>query len=121
MSTPRTVRYAFPRPAPRVSVRESLANINLAEPLPAPLERAIKEIRNALHELAQPLAVITGTIDLLMLELDQHSEIFQDVKNISDQLEHILTIIDDIRSVARQISPNGGSKVAQPESTSPSF
>ncbi len=89
-----------------------MVSMDLQQQIPPELEQAIKDIRSALHELAQPLAVITGTIDLLMLELDQHSDIFQDVKNISDQLEHILTIVEEIRSVARQISPHGPSPLA---------
>jgi signal transduction histidine kinase len=60
-----------------------------------------ESLRHFLHDLAQPLATVTGLVDLLLLELDERDKIFQEVHLISEQLEKILTIIGDIRQIAR--------------------
>ncbi|MBW1916993.1 MAG: hypothetical protein JRI57_03075 [Deltaproteobacteria bacterium] len=62
-----------------------------------------KNIRQRLHELAQPLVVVTGTIDLLLLELEQESCHYQKLQSISEQLESIVNIIDEVRKVAREM------------------
>ena len=60
-----------------------------------------ENLRHFLHDLAQPLATVTGLVDLLLLELDERDKIFQEINLISEQLEKILTIIGDIRQIAR--------------------
>ena len=60
-----------------------------------------KHIGQHLHELAQPLAAVTGLIDLLLLEMDQHDKMFQEVQMISQQLEKVTEIIKEIRHLAR--------------------
>ena len=52
-----------------------------------------ESLRHFLHDLAQPLATVTGMVDLLLMELDERDKIFQEVQLISDQLEKIITII----------------------------
>ena len=61
-------------------------------------------LRHFLHDLAQPLATVTGLIDLLLLELDERDKIFQEVQLISEQLEKVMTIIGEIRQIAREAS-----------------
>jgi signal transduction histidine kinase len=61
-------------------------------------------LRHYLHDLAQPLATVTGLVDLLLLELDERDKIFQEVQLISEQLEKVMTIIGDIRQIAREAS-----------------
>ncbi len=62
-------------------------------------------IRQSLHSLAQPLAVLTGLVDLLLLELDQADPTLQDVRQISEQLEKVLRIVAEIHRLARETSP----------------
>jgi signal transduction histidine kinase len=62
-------------------------------------------IRQSLHSLAQPLAVLTGLVDLLLLELDQADPTLQDVRQISEQLEKVLRIVGEIHRLARETSP----------------
>lgn len=62
-------------------------------------------IRQSLHSLAQPLAVVTGLVDLLLLELDQADPTLQDVRQISEQLEKVLRIVGEIHRLAREASP----------------
>ena len=59
-------------------------------------------IRNLLHELAQPLAAITGTVDLLLLECDETNPMFKELEMISDQLQQVLEIVAEIRRHARE-------------------
>jgi signal transduction histidine kinase len=61
-------------------------------------------LRHFLHDLAQPLATVTGLVDLLLLELDERDKIFQEVQLISEQLEKVMTIIGEIREIAREAS-----------------
>jgi signal transduction histidine kinase len=61
-------------------------------------------LRHFLHDLAQPLATVTGLVDLFLLELDERDKIFQEVQLISEQLEKVMTIIGDIRQIAREAS-----------------
>ncbi len=55
-----------------------------------------------LHDLAQPLATVTGLVDLLLLEMNEQDKMFQEVQLISEQLEKIISIIGDIRQIARK-------------------
>ena len=59
-------------------------------------------LRHCLHELAQPLATVTGLVDLLLLELDERDRIFQEVQLISQQLEKVMQIIEEIRQIVRE-------------------
>ena len=62
----------------------------------------LKNIRDSLHELAQPLAAVTGMVDLLLLEYDEDNPMFQEVTMISDQLQRVLEIVTEIRRLARE-------------------
>jgi sensor histidine kinase regulating citrate/malate metabolism len=59
-------------------------------------------LRHCLHELAQPLATVTGLVDLLLLELDEQDRIFQEVQLISQQLEKVMQIVGEIRRMTRE-------------------
>jgi hypothetical protein len=59
-------------------------------------------LRHFLHDLAQPLATVTGLVDLLLLEMNEQDKMFQEVQLISDQLEKIMSIIGEIRQIARE-------------------
>jgi signal transduction histidine kinase len=62
----------------------------------------IWNIRQSLHSLAQPLAVITGLVDLLLLELDQADPALQEVRQISEQLDRVLHIVGEMHRMARE-------------------
>lgn len=72
--------------------------------LPNPLQI----IRTSLHELAQPLAAVTGLVDLLLLEIDENHALFCEIQMINQQLEKVLIIVEEIRGIARQASEVGG-------------
>jgi sensor histidine kinase regulating citrate/malate metabolism len=57
-------------------------------------------LRDILHELAQPLSTVTGLIDLILLELDEQDKMFQEVHLISQQLEKVMEIVAEIRRMA---------------------
>jgi len=59
-------------------------------------------LSHCLHELAQPLATVTGLVDLLLLELDERDKLFQEVQLISQQLEKVMQIIGEIRKMTRE-------------------
>ena len=59
-------------------------------------------LRHILHDLAQPLATVTGLIDLMLLELDERDKMFQEVQLISQQLEKVMQIVGEIRRMARE-------------------
>lgn len=61
-----------------------------------------QNLRHLLHDLAQPLATITGLIDLLLLELKEGDKMFQEVNLISQQLEKVLQIIEEVHRIARE-------------------
>lgn len=64
----------------------------------------LQTIRQYLHDLAQPLAAVTGLVDLMLLEMDELDPMFHEVQMISEQLEKVLQIIGEIRYVAREAS-----------------
>ena len=69
-------------------------------------EAKLKDIRDSLHDLAQPLAAVTGMVDLLLLECDEDNPVFEEVRLISEQLQKVLEIVTEIRRLAReQVSP----------------
>ena len=74
-------------------------------------EAKLKNIRDSLHELAQPLAAVTGMVDLLLIECDEDSPIFEEVHMISDQLQKVLEIVTELRRLARE--PLSGPKRIQ--------
>jgi sensor histidine kinase regulating citrate/malate metabolism len=57
-------------------------------------------LRNFLHDLAQPLSTVTGLIDLMLLELDERDKMFHEVQLISQQLEKVMEIVAEIRRMA---------------------
>jgi signal transduction histidine kinase len=61
-------------------------------------------LRHILHDLAQPLSTVTGLIDLMLLELDERDKMFQEVQLISQQLEKVMEIVEEIRRLAREAS-----------------
>jgi hypothetical protein len=60
-------------------------------------------MRLMLHDLAQPLSVMVGTVDLMMIESDPQSRQFDDIKYISDQLQVIMDKMHEIKQIARNI------------------
>ncbi len=66
--------------------------------------KTLVNIRQSLHNLAQPLAVLTGLVDLLLLEMDQPDPALPDVRQISLQLERVLQIVGDMHRLAREAS-----------------
>jgi len=68
------------------------------------LPHYIKSMRRMLHDLAQPLSVLAGTVDLLMIESDPGSQQFHEVKNLSEQLQVIINKMEAIRQIARQLN-----------------
>jgi signal transduction histidine kinase len=66
------------------------------------LSDPLQHIRQSLHDLSQPLAAVTGLVDLLLLEMEEDSSFFKEVQMISIQLERVLTIVKEIRQIARQ-------------------
>ena len=63
--------------------------------------QALKDIRHSLHELAQPLAAVTGLVDLLLLEPPVDGSVYEEIEVISNKLEQVLEIISHIRDIAR--------------------
>ena len=80
-------------------------------PVNGDLFQYIISMRHMLHDLAQPLSVMAGTVDLLMIESDPTSRQFDDIKHISDQLQAIIDKMNEIRNLARKIN----SSVEKPE------
>jgi signal transduction histidine kinase len=69
-------------------------------------EAKLKDIRDSLHDLAQPLAAVTGMVDLLLLECDTSNPLFEEVRMISEQLQKVLEIVTEIRRIAREPGNN---------------
>jgi signal transduction histidine kinase len=65
----------------------------------------LKEIRSSLHALAQPLAAVTGMVDLLLLECDENSPLYPEIQMISEQLQRVLESVAEIRRLAREPLP----------------
>ena len=76
-----------------------------------------ESLRHFLHDLAQPLATVTGMVDLLLLELDEHDKVFQEVQFISGQLEKVITIITEIRQLVREASERDSEVANSPQSS----
>jgi signal transduction histidine kinase len=68
------------------------------------LSSYLHSMRLMLHDLAQPLSVMVGAVDLLMIESDPESREFEDIRYINDQLQVIVDKINDIRQLAQQLN-----------------
>jgi signal transduction histidine kinase len=68
----------------------------------AQLSPPYQNLRQVLHELAQPLSAVTGLVDLLLLELNEQDQAFQQVQLISQQLDKVVQLIEEIRRLARE-------------------
>lgn len=68
------------------------------------LSQYVKSMRLMLHDLAQPLSVLAGQVDLLMIEADPSSPQFDEVRHLSDQLQVIMDKMESLRQLARQIN-----------------
>ena len=79
----------------------------------------VRKIRKSLHELAQPLAALTGLVDLLLLEMDAADPISQEVQLMSEQLEKALHIVGEIRCIAREASPGEPIQLSTPQEQVP--
>ena len=63
--------------------------------------KALYDIRLSLHELAQPLAAVTGFVDLMLLEQREDSPLYQDIQMINERLEKVLEIVAHIQTITR--------------------
>jgi len=63
--------------------------------------KALHDIRRSLHELAQPLAAVTGIVDLMLLEQQGDSPLYEDIHLINERLEKILEIVAHIQAITR--------------------
>jgi len=68
----------------------------------------LQNIRRSLHDLAQPLAAVTGLVDLMLLEMDEKDPMIHEVQMISQQLEKALEIVGEIRRLAREAGSGVG-------------
>jgi signal transduction histidine kinase len=66
-------------------------------------------IRQYLHDLAQPMAAVTGLVDLMLLEMDERDPLLREVQMISEELEKVLQVIGEIRRIAWEAS--GGDRM----------
>jgi sensor histidine kinase regulating citrate/malate metabolism len=72
-------------------------------------------LRNFLHDLAQPLSTVTGLIDLMLLELDERDKMFQEVQLISQQLEKVMQIVAEIRRMALEAADRERKALGPPQ------
>jgi signal transduction histidine kinase len=63
--------------------------------------KTLYDIRRSLHELAQPLAAVTGIVDLMLLEQREDSPLYQDIQLINERLEKVLEIVAHIQTITR--------------------
>jgi signal transduction histidine kinase len=87
------------------------------QPQRAQISPYYDNLRHILHDLAQPLATVTGLIDLMLLELDERDKMFQEVQVISQQLEKVMQIVEEIRRMAREAADHER-KALEPPQTS---
>jgi len=64
-------------------------------------QEVLTDIRRSLHELAQPLAAVTGIVDLMLLEQGEDSPYFEDIQMINERLEKVLEIVAHIQTIIR--------------------
>jgi signal transduction histidine kinase len=67
-------------------------------------DKALQDIRRSLHELAQPLAAVTGIVDLMLMEQQRDSPLYEEIQLINERLEKILEIVARIQSIIREAS-----------------
>jgi sensor histidine kinase regulating citrate/malate metabolism len=72
-------------------------------------------LRHFLHDLAQPLATVTGLIDLMLLELDERDQMFQEVRLISQQLEKVMQIVGEIHRMTREAADRESQTLKPPQ------
>jgi len=72
-------------------------------------------LRNILHDLAQPLSTVTGLIDLMLLEMDERDKMFQEVQLISQQLEKVMEIVAEIRRMALEAANRARKALGPPQ------
>jgi signal transduction histidine kinase len=72
---------------------------------------AIRDIRHSLHALSQPLAAVTGMVDLLLLELPKENSLFKEIQLIDQQLVKVVEIIAHIRRIAADASKAEGQQL----------
>jgi sensor histidine kinase regulating citrate/malate metabolism len=72
-------------------------------------------LRDILHDLAQPLSTVTGLIDLMLLELDERDKMFQEVRLISQQLEKVMDIVGEIRRLALEAANREKNTLGPPQ------
>ena len=72
-------------------------------------------LRNFLHDLAQPLSTVTGLIDLMLLEMDERDRMFQEVQLISQQLEKVMQIVGEIRRMALEAADRERKALGPPQ------
>jgi len=78
----------------------------------------VMQIRRSLHDLSQPLAAVTGLIDLLLLDIEEYDPRRKEIQVVSEQLEKVLQIISEIQQMAREASgltPIIGKPAVHPE------
>lgn len=68
-------------------------------------------MRRSLHDLAQPLAVLAGLVDLMLLDMEETDPRHQEIQLINQQLEQVLSIIGEIRRLVREIA--AGSEISR--------
>ncbi|MGQ9921811.1 MAG: hypothetical protein ACUVRZ_10850 [Desulfobacca sp.] len=61
-------------------------------------------MRLMLHDLAQPLAILAGQVDLLLIDAHPASRQFDEMKHLSEQLQAVMEKMEDLRQLARQIN-----------------
>ena len=79
-----------------------------------PMAPLYNNLRDFLHDLAQPLSTVTGLIDLMLLELDERDKMFQEVQLISQQLEKVMEIVAEIRRMALEAAHHETKSLGSP-------
>lgn len=67
-------------------------------------QEVLSDIRRSLHELAQPLAAVTGMVDLMLLEQEEDSPLLEDIQMINERLEKVLEIVAHIQTIIRSVT-----------------
>jgi signal transduction histidine kinase len=80
-----------------------------------PIAPYYDNLRDILHDLAQPLSTVTGLIDLMLLELDERDKMFQEVQLISQQLEKVMEIVAEIRRMALEAAHHERKALGPPQ------
>jgi signal transduction histidine kinase len=88
---------------PYLNNRAKQRNLDPFTWLVQPMEpqKALHDIRRSLHELAQPLAAVTGIVDLMLLEQEGESPLYEDIQLINERLEKVLEIVAHIQAITR--------------------